>query len=172
MFTRVAVAISIVCLVFPAVGSAQRFAQGDKELLLTGTGVSDEDFDSTVFAIDASLGYFFTDNIEGAIRQGAQFSHLERGGSSWSGRTRVAADYHWDMGRVWPFAGASLGLTYGDDVPETGTFGPEAGVKIFVNDTTFILGMIEFAWFFDDDDDEDFDDGQWLYTVGVGFRWQ
>jgi hypothetical protein len=31
--------------------------------------------------------------------------------------------------------------------------------------------MVEFNWFFHDDD-ESFDDGQWLYVIGIGFRWQ
>ncbi len=171
MVTRVAVVISILCLVLPAAAPAQRFAQGDKEVLLSGSGASDQDFDSTIFAINGSLGYFFTDKIEGAVRQSVHYSQIEDGGSAWNGSTLLAVDYHFDMGRVWPFIGANIGWIYGDGVTDTGLAGPEGGVKIFVTDAAFILGMVQFDWFFDSDD-ESFDDGQWTYLIGVGFRWQ
>ena len=36
----------------------------------------------------------------------------------------------------------------------------------------FIFGMIEWLWFFDDgsDFDDNFDDGQFVYSLGVGFN--
>ena len=172
MFTRVAVAISIFCLVFPAAAPAQRFAQGDKEVLLNGAGVSDSDFDSTIFSIQGSLGYFFTDRFEAAVRQGVAFTSIEDGGSSWNATTAGAVDYHFDLGRFWPFVGGTIGLTYGDDVSDTWIAGIEGGVKFFVSDTAFLLGMIQWQWFLDDNNNEGFEDGQWVYTVGVGFRWQ
>ncbi len=172
MFTRVAVAISIFCLVFPAAAPAQRFAQGDKEVLLNGTGVSSKCFDSTIFSIQGSLGYFFTDNIEAAVRQGVAFTSIEDGGSAWNASTTAAADYHWDLGRFWPFAGGNIGFTYGDDVSDTWIVGIEGGVKFFVNDAAFLLGMVQWQWFLDDDDEQGFEDGQWVYTIGVGFLWR
>jgi hypothetical protein len=173
MFTRIAVAISIFCLVFPAAAPAQRFAQGDKEVLLNGAGVSDSDFDSTIFSIQGSLGYFLTDHIEAAVRQSVAFTSVEGGGSSWNAATRGALDYNFDMGRFWPFVGASLGYIYGDDVSDTWAAGLEGGLKFFVSDTAFLLGMLQWEWFFNDDNnDGGFDDGQWVYMVGIGFRWQ
>jgi hypothetical protein len=170
MLTRIAVAISICCLAFPAAASAQGFSQGDKELLLNASGVSDNSFDSTIFTINASLGYFFTNNIEGTVRQGVGFTSIENGGSSWNGSTRVAGDYHFDYGRLWPFVGGSVGFSYGDDVSDTWKLGVEGGVKYFVNTTTFLVGMIGYDWFLRNDDSA-FDDGQWLYTIGIGFKW-
>ena len=51
--------------------------------------------------------------------------------------------------------------------------GPEGGVKYFVNNTTFIFGSVQYQFFFEDDDDaeDSFDDGQWVYALGIGFRW-
>jgi hypothetical protein len=170
MLTRIAVAVSVLCLVLPAATFAQGFTQGDKEVLLNGSGVSAQDFDSTIFAINGSLGYFFTNHIEGAIRQGVAFTSVEDQGSSWNGSTRGAADYHFDFGRLWPFVGGSFGATYGDDVSDTWQIGIEGGAKYFVNSTTFIMGMIGFDWFFEDDENDQFDEGQWVYTVGIGFK--
>ncbi len=171
MLTKITVALSVVCLVLPGAAFAQGFSQGDKEILLNGAGVSDKDFDSTVFSVQGSFGYFFTKNIEGAIRQAFSFSDIEESGSSWSAATRGALDYHFDLGRFWPFVGGNVGFNYGDDVPDTWTAGVEGGLKFFVNTTTFVLGMMEYQWFLDNDDDDGFSDGQWIYMVGLGFRW-
>lgn len=172
MVTRIALAASIFCLVFPAATFAQGFGQGDKDLLLSGFGVSSDDWDSTTLSASASLGYFFTDRLEGSIRQDLSFADLDAGGSSWAATTRVAADYYFDMGRFWPYIGASLGYLYGDDVADSWVFGPEVGLKYFVNDTTYVVGAVGLEWLSDDGGDDDlFDDGRWVYALGIGFRW-
>ena len=82
----------------------------------------------------------------------------------------MAGDYHLDLGRFWPFFGANLGYVYGEDVSDTWALGLEGGLKYFVNSTTFVLGRVEYQWLLDDDD-EGFGDGQWVYVVGIGFKW-
>lgn len=170
MLMRVAVAISVLCLVLPAAGLAQGFSQGDKEVLLSGSGVSSRSFDSTTLSAQGSIGYFFTRNIEGTFRQSLSFTEIENGGSAWNGNSRVAADYHFDMGRFWPFAGANLGYIYGHNVSDSWGAGLEGGLKFFVNNTTFLLGMVEYQWLFSGSGDNSFDDGQWVYVLGVGFK--
>jgi hypothetical protein len=170
MLTKAVVALSVFCLVLPVAAFAQGFSQGDKEVLLNGAGVSENDFDSNAFAIEGSFGYFFTKNIEGALRQSLNLSSVEDHGSSWNGNTRGALDYHFDMGRFWPFVGGNLGYTYGDDVADTWTVGIEGGLKFFVNNTTFIMGRLEYVWLLEDSDDG-FSDATWVYVIGLGFRW-
>jgi hypothetical protein len=172
MCKRVTVVVGVLCLVLPVGVLAQGFTQGDWELLLNASGASESDFDNTIFSIAGDLGYFFSPNIEGAIRQGVSFADTEIGGSSLNASTRGALDYHFDLGRWWPFVGANFGYIYGEDVDETWAAGLEGGVKYFVNETTFILGRVEYQWFLDDNDNEGFDNGQWVYVVGIGFRWK
>ncbi len=171
MLTRVAVAVGVLCLILPTITLAQGFSPGDKEVLLNGAGVSDKNFDNSVFSVQGSFGYFFMKNIEAALRQSLSVSDVETSGSSWAASTRGALDYHFDLGRFWPFVGGNIGFNYGDDVPDTWTAGLEGGLKFFVNSTTFILGMLEYQWFLDSDEDDGFSDGQWIYSVGIGFRW-
>jgi hypothetical protein len=171
MLRRIVIATSVLCLILPAAGFAQGFSQGDKVLSLNGTGLSDDEFDNSTFSVSGSFSYFFTDRIEGAIRQMIGFTNAGHG-SDWNGSTRVAVDYNFDMGRVWPFVGASVGYMYGDPVHDTGVIGPEVGLRVFVNQTTFILGSIEWDFFFDTGDNNDSsDDSVFIYTVGIGFRW-
>jgi hypothetical protein len=170
--TRVIVAFSVLSLVLPAGAFAQGFTVGDKEVTLNASGVSQRDFDSTFFALQGSFGYFFTPNIEGVIRQGFQFSDVEGLGSTWLASTRGALDFHWDMGRWWPFLGASVGGVYGDsEVRDAWLLGIEGGVKYFVNTTTFVHGLVEYQWYLGGGADRGFDEGQFIYTIGLGFRW-
>ena len=173
MFNRTTVVVSLLCLVLPAATFAQGFTQGDKVLSLGGSGDSDDEFIDNDFAFEGSFSYFFTDSLEGAIRQGLGYDDVSGNDDEWAAATRVALDYNFDMGRWWPFLGGSFGYIYGDAVDDTFVAGPEAGVRYFVNETTFILGLIEYEFFFDDSDDVDdaFDDGRFVYTLSMGFRW-
>lgn len=147
------------------------FSEGNKELTLSGSGNNDNDFENGSIGLAGSFGYFLTDAFEVGVRQ--SFNWADAGESSWAASTRAFADFHFDLGQWRPFVGANLGYVYGDDVDDTWEAAPEAGVKYFVNDTTFIFGMVEYQFFFDDTDgiDDGFDDGQFVYSLGIGFRW-
>jgi hypothetical protein len=173
MLKRIVIATTVLGLVLPAVAFGQGFSEGDKVATLSGSGSSDNDLDNTDLSMEGAFSYFFTDKIEGAIRQGFAWIDLPGSDNDWAASTRVALDYNFDMGRVWPFVGGNFGYVYGDAVHDTWVAGPEAGVRVFVNPTTFIMGLVEYEFFFDDSDeiDDAFDDGRFVYTLGIGFRW-
>jgi hypothetical protein len=143
---------------------------GDWALTLGGSGSSSHDFDGGRGDLTGSLGYYLTPNWEVSVRQGIGFSDF--GESSWSGATRGAIDYNFDLNRWRPFLGANFGGLYGDGVTDTFAAGFEAGVKYYVSSKTFILGMVEWQWLFKDADNADdaFDDGQFIYSLAVGFN--
>jgi hypothetical protein len=143
---------------------------GDWELTLGGSGSSSHDFDGGRADLSASLGYYINPNWELSLRQGIGFADF--GESSWSGATRGAVDYHFHLDRWRPFVGANFGGVYGDGVTETFAAGLEGGLKYYVSNKTFILGMIEWQWLFKDagDADDAFDDGQFIYTLAIGFN--
>lgn len=146
---------------------------GTWELTLSGSGSSNEDVDAGSFQVQASLGYFIVDQLELLVRQGVGYADFNAG-TSVTASTAVALDYHFDLDRFQPFVGVAIGYSYGDaDVDETFFGGPEAGVKYFVKDDTFIYGLVQYQFFFDDvdDADENFDDGSFLYGLGIGFTW-
>ncbi len=70
------------------------------------------------------------------------------------------------------FVGVSIGYLYGDNVNDTFIAGPEVGLRYFINDTTFVNMLVEYEFLFEDADevDEQFDDGRYVYTVGLGVR--
>lgn len=158
-------------LMIPCVAPAY-FQTGDKQLTLSGSGSSDKDFDTTTFAVDVGFGYFYTDYLQGIVRQNVAIADVP-GDNQWNGSTRVGADYNFDFQNWRPFIGATIGYLYGDGVTESFIAGPEAGIKGFVNDTTFIVVSAGYDFLFEDADDADdaFSDGRIIYSLGIGFKW-
>ena len=149
------------------------FAQpeaGDWEFTLGGSGAADNEFDHGGFSVAGSLGYFATENVEVGVRQLVGFSSA--GDDIWSGSTRLFADYHFLVGKFVPFIGANIGYIYGTDFEDTFAAAPEVGFKYYVREKTFIFAQGEYQFFFDDagEADDTFDDGQFAFTVGVGFN--
>jgi hypothetical protein len=147
------------------------FEEGDKEITLSGSASNSADFDGVFIGGNGSFGYFVTDNLELALRQSLSYTDIGVG-SALNGSTRVAADFHFDLEAWQPFVGGNFGYVYGDAVNDTFEAAPEAGVKWFVNSTTFVFAMVEYQFFFDQADEADnaFEDGQFLWTLGIGFR--
>ena len=146
------------------------FEEGDKEVTLAGQAANGTDWDGVVIGANGSIGYFITDNLEVALRQSLTYSDF--GDTALNGSTRVALDFHFDLEALQPFVGANFGFVYGDSVNDTFEAAPEGGVKWFVNSTTFIFAMAEYQFFFDsgDDADDSVDDGQFVFSLGIGFR--
>ena len=143
--------------------------KGDWELLLGGSGTNDNNFDTGSLSFTGSLGYFLTENLELSVRQNLNWA--DSGDSTYIAATRGALDVHFDLDHVYPFVGLNLGYVYGDQVDETLEAAPEVGVKWFVKRDTFIYGLIEYQFFFNDTDsvDDGFDRGAFVYSLGIGF---
>ena len=146
---------------------------GTKEFTLSGSGSSNEDVDAGSFGVGASFGYYPINQLELLVRQTVSYADFNAG-TSVNASTAVAADYHFDLDRFQSFVGVAIGYAYGDDdANETFFGGPEAGLKYFVKDDTFLYGLAQYQFFFEDADDADeaFDDGSFVYQVGIGFTW-
>lgn len=154
-------------LLAPATAMAQienPFKAGTRDFSITGSGSSDESFDRTGFSTSFNLGYFFMDGLEGNIRQEITYADVDEGDDDFSGSTRAGIDYHFGDWRVVPFAGATFGYLYGDNVDDQFFAGPEAGLKYMLNPTTYVFGLVEYQILFDDDDN----DGRFVYGLGLG----
>jgi hypothetical protein len=159
---RYLLALSAISMLLPAIARAE-FKQSDWELTLSGSGNNDKDFRTGSASADFTLAYFLTDQIEAGVRQGLVWSD---GGSSWSGDTRLAADYNFDLGRWVPFAGVNGGYEYGPDLRDQWIAGPEAGLKFFLNSTTFVQANVAYEFSLNDG----LDSGAFFYGLGLGVR--
>ncbi|MBI3844835.1 MAG: hypothetical protein HY292_09375 [Planctomycetes bacterium] len=143
---------------------------GNFEFTLAGSGVSDKRVHNSVANVSGSLGFYLTPAVELAARQ--DFIWIKSAGhSDTAAASRAALDFHIDLDVLQPFIGANFGYVYGELVKDTFEAAPEAGLKVFVKSDTFLFGMAEYRFFFRHGDDADaaFHDGQWVYSVGVGF---
>ncbi len=175
MLKRLLIFATVGLLALPAAVLAQQpnFVTGDRTFTISGAGSSDKDFDASRFEVEASLGMFLTDFIEASVRQGFGYFDPAVGNSDWTASTRVAADFYIPiMSHIQPLIGANVGYLYGDRLRDQWVLGPEIGLKAFVNDTTYISGLVEYQVLFRsaEDVDDQFRHGRWVYTVGVGFK--
>jgi len=166
-------ALGALLMVLPTTSArAQEYLDAGSWLLtLSGTGSSNQDVNAGSFGIQAEVGYFPIDQLELFARQSVNYSDFNAGTTT-SAATAVGLDYHFDLDRWQPFIGISIGYQYGD-VHNTWFAGPEAGVKYFVKADTFIYGLVQYQWFFDQGSDaiDNFDNGSFLYGLGIGFTW-
>ncbi|MBE0597092.1 MAG: hypothetical protein IH614_07475, partial [Desulfuromonadales bacterium] len=110
--------------------------------------------------------------LEGVLRQDLNYIDFADGGSDYRGSTALGVDFHLPLQNWQPFLGALVGFAYGDGIRDTWFASPEVGLKYFVNPTTFIQGLVQYQWFWrsTSDFDTNFDDGRFVYGLGIGFR--
>jgi hypothetical protein len=168
---RRGIIVAAICLL-PAIVNAQA-ARGPWELTLGGGATNGSRFNGFSASANAGIGWFMNDNIELGVRQ--SISYTDIGPKTLNGSTRVAIDLHFplgDQGQFVPFIGANGGYVYGDSVSDTWEIAPEGGLKWFLNNTTFVYGMVEYQVFLDRHSNVNnaFNDGVFVYTLGIGVR--
>jgi hypothetical protein len=134
------------------------------EMTLAGTGTSTDNFDENSFGANIGIGYYLTENVIVGLRQFVGFSL--NGQDDWNGQTFVAADYQFDFGRWQPFVGVNVGAEYGKEIDEDVLWGPELGLKYYVNESAFGYGLATYQLGID----ECCSDGTFLYTLGFGIN--
>jgi hypothetical protein len=157
---------------------AQNAPANPWELTLGGSASNGPDFNGINAAVNVGIGYYISPEIEFGLRQSLTYTDVGatgNGGSALNASTRLAVDYHFIFGEhsEWqPYIGANIGFVYGDTVKDTFEAAPEAGIKYYVNPNTFIFASVEYQFFFDKNSDAgaSFSDGQFVYGLGIGFR--
>jgi hypothetical protein len=146
--------------------------RGEWEFTLGAAGNSDNEFSSGGFSLNTSLGYFLTEGFELGARHQMSYFDADHAESVFAATTRGFLDYNFDLDRFRPYVGINIGGRYGnEEVDETGTLGPEWGLKFFALENTFLVASMEYQWFFEkvDDIDNSADDGAFVYGLGIGF---
>jgi hypothetical protein len=138
---------------------------GNWEATLSGAGLSDDSFDSNNFGVNGSIGYYLNKNFILTFKQG-MFIGDNNNSTLINGRSVVQAAYQWDLDRWQPYVGMNVGGVYGAAVSDEAIFGPEIGVKYYVNESTFLYGNMAYEVPFDNC----CRGGVIPYNVGVGFN--
>lgn len=140
--------------------------QGDWEAFIGGSGGSRDKFDSNVFGVTGSIGYYALQWLPISLRQGYDAAFGDDVDDQHRLSTSIGVDLQAPLGRFQPFIGGFVGGQYGWDTNSSGFAGPEAGIKYYVNESTFLSGLFQYQFLFD----ESWDDGNALYTIGFGFN--
>lgn len=161
----------VVAALSPSIVLAQAVL-GDREVTVSGQGASDNSFDYNTFSLTASYGKYINDRGQAGIRQSLSIADREGDSADLDGSTVAYYDHHFGNSDWRPFIGANLGYNYGDRTEETFSAGPEAGLKYYVLDKTFVQGMVQYQFLFESgsDVDDNYDDGVLYYSVGMGFN--
>jgi hypothetical protein len=170
------IAIVAITLLSSSLSLAQE-QRGNWEITFGALGTNNNDFDQVAFGGSAQLGYFVTDWLELGLRQTISYVKVPDS-SATDASTAFALDLNFPLGkdgRIVPFVGGNVGFFYGDTVTDSFEYGPEAGIKYFVNSTTFLYGRVEWQFFEDNitgggGTTSNSSDQQVVYQIGIGFR--
>ena len=167
MLRKALFVVAVLALV-PTIAKAD-FKPGDWELTLGGSGASNKGITQGGIGASGSIGYFFSKDLEVSLRQSVAYNHTTGTGDITTASTRVAGDFHFDLGNFRPFVGGNIGYSYGTHgFSDTWEGGPEGGVKYFLNNTTFLFGQVEYQIFFRNGNGPSFNQGSFVYSLGLG----
>ena len=145
---------------------------GDNEIEVSGGFFHAQDSDTGSFNADIAYGYYLTPGWEIGFRQALNYNFVDDGRDAWLATTTPFIIYNFNLGRFVPFLGLAGGVVWNDrDV--TGTLGPQAGVKIFLADQTYLGLRYRYEWFFKSFKGvgDSASHGNHVGTIGIGFVW-
>lgn len=138
--------------------------QGDWEATLGGVGASTNEFDDSTFGVGGGVQYYALKWLPLGARGTFNTLFGEDVEDRFNYSAKAAIDFQAPLGRFQPFVGFSGGYAWGDGIEDDYVYGPEAGVKFFVNESTFVYGLLEYEIV----GDGDFDEGNARYSFGFG----
>jgi outer membrane protein W len=151
-------------------------AAGTKELELSGGFSHTEGSDVGTINADIGFGYYIAPRLDLGIRQTLSYNFIDGASDTWTASTIPFLEYHFltNNPSFRPFLGAFAGAVYNED-DVTGTIGPSAGIRYYLNESTAIVTRYRYEWFFDEltfDDTTDTSDGNHVVTVGFSYSWR
>jgi len=145
--------------------------QGDWEAAVSASGASNNEFGGNAIGAEGSIGYYVLKMLPITLRQNAAFAFGSDLTDQWTLATRVFADFQYNNGNWFqPFIGIGFGGVYGRQVDQSLVLAPNAGAKMYVNESTFVQARFEWDWTFTADKNSGFDEGAALYGIGVGWN--
>jgi hypothetical protein len=146
---------------------------GDSEIQISGGASHSQGSDSGNFNADINYGYYLSPGWELGFRQAISYNFVDDGPDAWNATTTPFLHYNFRITNILvPYLGISGGVVWNDrDV--TGTFGPNAGLKLFVADQTFVNIGYRYEWFFKNFEAarDNRTHGNHVANIGLGFVW-
>jgi hypothetical protein len=139
---------------------------GSWEATLGGSGASIDEFDRNTFGLTGSLGYYVTPWMPVGVRQTANLDFGDNVSDAYVGISRAFIDFQAPLGAFQPYVGGIIGAQYGKGIDDKFIYGPEAGIKYWVNESTFLFGQGEWQVV----EGEAFKNANAVYAFGFGLN--
>ena len=146
---------------------------GTNELQVSGGFFHTEDSDSGNLNTDLSYGVYLSPGWQVGFRQALNYNFIDDASDVWIATSAPFLNYHLRITDIiYPYLGAFIGAAWNDD-DITGTLGPQAGVKFFVHEQTFLNLGYRYEWFWNSirSIDNNKNNGNHVFNIGVGFTW-
>jgi Outer membrane protein beta-barrel domain len=166
-------ALGFLILVLSVQPSFAAPVDGDSEIQVSGGAFHAQGSNSGAFTADIAYGYYLTPGWELGLRQALNYNFVHHGPDSWLATTTPFILYNFRITDILvPYLGISGGAVW-NDRDATGTFGPNAGLKLFVADQAFINLGYRYEWFFDNFEQakDNRTHGNHVANIGLGFVW-
>jgi hypothetical protein len=146
---------------------------GASEAQISAGFFHQENSDSGNLNADLSYGYYLTPAWQLGFRQALNYNFIDDSRDVWIATTAPFINWHFRLTDiVIPYLGAFIGLAW-NDRDTTGTVGPQAGIKFFVHESTFLNLGYRYEFFFNRFEaiEDNASRGNHVFNVGVGFTW-
>jgi hypothetical protein len=159
---------------FPALAvESWGFLEGDWAIAIQAGTRPGAGLEAPCPPLDIALADALRDRLEWGIRHGLYYGEGADGDDTRKTAAHGFVDYHFDHDRWRSFLGANL--EFFDDLSAGASWsaGPEGGLTCFLTPTAFVMTLIEYNFTFDDADrvHEAFNDGRFVYSLGLGLRY-
>lgn len=147
--------------------------EGDHEVQISGGFSHTQDSQSGNLNGDLAYGYYLTPGWQVGFRQALNYNFIDDASDDWKATTAPFLHYNFKLGEVLiPYLGIFAGVVW-NDRDATGTMGPEAGLKLFVADQTFINLGYRYEWFFSSFEGavDNKSRGNHVGNIGLGYVW-
>jgi hypothetical protein len=145
---------------------------GDNEVEVSGGFFHAQGSDTGALNADLHYGYYLTKGWELGLRQALNYNFIDHHRDVWTATTTPFLRYNFPFDKIVPYLGANLGLVWNDrDV--TGTVGPDAGLKVFLNSQTYFTAGYRYEFFFDRirEVGDNSSRGNHVVSIGLGYAW-
>ncbi len=174
----------LVCLAV-AVGSlTSAYAQpksNDNEILLSASLFRPLNSGAGSFNADGVYSYHFDNPAwELGLRQSFTYFFSDEQSDVWNAVTAPLLRYNILTDSIFgihrreefvPFIGGLIGAVWNDS-EITGTTGPEAGLRWYARESTFLLVSYRYEWFFESlDNSDNSQSANHVLALGIGFNW-
>jgi|GEM_PF-985385 len=173
--------IAAIISVVTGVNASAQPKSNDNEILLSASLFRPINSGSGSFNADLVYSYHFADpSWEVGLRQSFVYSFSNTESDVWNAvtapivRYNILTDTFLGIPRrdeFVPFIGGLLGAVWNDRTV-TGTTGPEAGLRWYARESTFLLLSYRYEWFFESlDNSDNSQSANHVVALGIGFNW-